>query len=92
MSRSIKKGPYVNIKLLRKIEKLNSNKTKKLLTTWSRATTIIPSMIGHTIAVYNGKIHVPIFISDQIVGHKLGEFSSTRTFKSHIKGDRKIRK
>nr|WDA99001.1 ribosomal protein S19 [Sciadococcus taiwanensis] len=92
MIRSIKKGPYIAAHLLEKIEFLNSKNDHQTIRTWSRASTIIPSMVGHTIAVYNGKQHMPIFISDQMVGHKLGEFSPTRSFRSHIKGDKKIRR
>ena len=92
MSRSLKKGPYIESKLLQKIEKLNQQNKKETIKTWSRSSTIIPNMVGHTIALHNGKQHFPIFISDQMVGHKLGEFVPTRTFKSHIKSDRKTRK
>ena len=92
MSRSLKKGPYVAYHLLKKIDKMNSNEKKEIIKTWSRSSTIVPNMIGHTIAVYNGRQHVPVFISDQFVGHKLGEFVSTRTFKSHIKSDRKTKR
>ena len=92
MSRSLKKGPFVAYHLLKKINKMNKEGKKDVIKTWSRASTILPSMIGHTIAVYNGKQHVPVFISDQFVGHKLGEFVSTRTFKSHIKTDRKTKR
>nr|YP_009393761.1 ribosomal protein S19 [Caloglossa beccarii]ARW62323.1 ribosomal protein S19 [Caloglossa beccarii] len=92
MSRSLKKGPYIEDKLLQKIEKLNQQNKKETIKTWSRSSTIIPNMVGHTIALHNGKQHFPIFISDQMVGHKLGEFVPTRTFKSHIKNDRKTRK
>jgi len=92
MSRSLYKGPYIDISLLKKIEKLNNINSKETIKTWSRSSTIIPDMIGHTIAVYNGKQHFPVFISDQMVGHKLGEFVPTRTFRSHIKSDRKVRK
>nr|YP_009395423.1 ribosomal protein S19 [Polysiphonia infestans]ARW64403.1 ribosomal protein S19 [Polysiphonia infestans] len=92
MSRSIFKGPYVELKLLNKIHKLNSKSKKDTLRTWSRSSTIIPDMIGYTIAVYNGKQHFPVFISEQMIGHKLGEFVPTRTFRSHIKNDRKSRK
>ena len=74
---------------LKKIDKMNQANKKDIITTWSRSSTILPSMVGFTIAVYNGKQHVPIFISDQFVGHKLGEFVSTRNFKTHIKTDRK---
>nr|YP_010199436.1 ribosomal protein S19 [Gracilariopsis tenuifrons]AXF36207.1 ribosomal protein S9 [Gracilariopsis tenuifrons]UAD89294.1 ribosomal protein S19 [Gracilariopsis tenuifrons] len=92
MSRSLKKGPYIEFKLLQKIEKLNQINSKKTIKTWSRASTIIPNMVGHTIAVYNGKQYFPVFISDQMVGHKLGEFVPTRNFRSHIKSDRKTRR
>ena len=92
MSRSFKKAPFVAYHLLKKINKMNSEGKKEVIKTWSRASTILPNMIGHTIAIYNGKQHVPIFISDQLVGHKLGEFVSTRTFKSHIKTDRKTKR
>ena len=89
MSRSLKKGPFIAYHLLNKIDKLNNAGKKTVITTWSRSSTIVPTMVGHTIAVYNGRNHVPIFISDQFVGHKLGEFVSTRTFRTHIKTDRK---
>nr|QCI08434.1 ribosomal protein S19 [Ptilothamnion sphaericum] len=92
MSRSLIKGPYIEFQLFKKIEELNKKQKKETIKTWSRASTIIPNMIGHTIAVHNGKQHFPIFISDQMVGHKLGEFVPTRNFRSHIKSDRKTRK
>jgi len=92
MSRSLYKGPYVEAKLINKITQLNNTESNEIIKTWSRASTIIPEMIGYTIAVYNGKQHFPVFISDQMVGHKLGEFVPTRTFRSHIKSDRKTRK
>jgi len=92
MSRSLYKGPYIEAKLITKINYLNQNNLNEIVKTWSRASTIIPEMIGHTIAVHNGKQHFPVFISDQMVGHKLGEFVPTRTFRSHIKNDRKARK
>nr|YP_010619315.1 Ribosomal protein S19 [Amplisiphonia pacifica]WAX03328.1 Ribosomal protein S19 [Amplisiphonia pacifica] len=92
MSRSIFKGPYIEFKLLKKIEQLNNNSKKDTIKTWSRSSTIIPNMIGHTIAVHNGKQHFPVFISEQMIGHKLGEFVPTRTFRSHIKNDRRTRK
>lgn len=92
MSRSLYKGPYIEATLLKKIQVFNQQNIKQIIKTWSRASTIIPDMVGHTIAVYNGKQHFPIFISDQMVGHKLGEFVPTRTFRSHIKSDRKTRK
>ena len=93
MGRSIAKGPYVAYHLLNKINKLNQKGTKDaVIKTWSRSSTILPSMIGHTISVYNGQKHVPVFITDPLVGHKLGEFVSTRTFKSHIKTDKKTKR
>ena len=92
MTRSLKKGPFVAYHLLKKINKMTESGKKETITTWSRASTILPSMVGFTIAVYNGKQHVPIFISDQLVGHKLGEFVSTRNFKTHIKADRKAKR
>jgi|TARA_B100000768_G_C10990956_1_gene253915 small subunit ribosomal protein S19 len=92
MGRSIKKGPFVAYHLLKKVNALNVDGKLAVIKTWSRASTIMPSMIGHTIAVYNGKIHVPVLISEQLIGHKLGEFAPTRTFRSHIKADKKARK
>lgn len=83
MSRSIKKGPYVEAKLLQRIEALNEANEKKVLKTWSRASTIFPQMVGHTIAVYDGRKHVPVYITEDMVGCKLGEFAPTRTFKGH---------
>lgn len=92
MTRSLKKGPYIAYHLLEKIEKMNENGKKNMITTWSRNSTILPNMVGYTIAIYNGKQHVPLFISDQLVGHKLGEFIPTRTFRSHIKADKKTKR
>ena len=92
MSRSLKKGPFVADHLLKKIEKLNVKGDKQVIKTWSRASTIIPQMIGHTIAVHNGRQHVPVYVSEQMVGHKLGEFAPTRTFRGHVKGDKKARR
>ena len=89
MPRSLKKSPFIAYHLLKKINKMNKVGKKYTILTWSRSSTILPSMVGFTIAVYNGKQHVPVFISDQFVGHKLGEFVSTRNFKTHIKADRK---
>jgi small subunit ribosomal protein S19 len=91
MGRSILKGPFIAYYLLNKIDLLNKKGTKQVIKTWSRASTITPSMIGHTISVYNGQKHVPVFITDLLVGHKLGEFVPTRTFRSHKKTDRKIK-
>jgi small subunit ribosomal protein S19 len=92
MPRSLKKSPFVAYHLLKKINQMNKIGKKDTIITWSRSSTIIPSMVGFTIAVYNGKQHVPIFISDQFVGHKLGEFVSTRNFRSHIKADKKTKR
>lgn len=92
MSRSLKKGPFIADSLLKKIEKLNADNKKEVIKTWSRASTILPQMVGHTIAVHNGRQHVPVFISDQMVGHKLGEFAPTRTFRGHAKSDKKGRR
>jgi small subunit ribosomal protein S19 len=90
MSRSITKGPFIAYHLLNKINKMNQEGKKEIIKTWSRSSTILPSMIGHTISVYNGRKHIPIYISDPLVGHKLGEFVPTRIFRSHKKLDRKI--
>ena len=92
MGRSLYKGPFVAYHLLQKIDQMDSLKEKKTIKTWSRASTIIPSMIGYTIAVYNGKQHVPVFITEEIIGHKLGEFVPTRNFRSHVKSDRKTKR
>lgn len=83
MSRSLKKGPFCEPKLLKKIEKMNESGKKRVIKTWSRASTIFPVMVGHTIAVYDGRKHVPVYISEDMVGHKLGEFSPTRKFRGH---------
>jgi small subunit ribosomal protein S19 len=88
VSRSSKKGPYVEERLMARIEAMNTSGSKQMIRTWSRTSTIFPEMVGHTIAVHDGRKHVPVFISDQMVGHKLGEFAPTRTFRSHS-GDRK---
>nr|QWW93312.1 ribosomal protein S19 [Hattoria yakushimensis] len=92
MTRSIDKGPFVADHLLKKIENLNLKREKKVVITWSRASTIVPTMIGHTIAIHNGQEHLPIYITDRMVGHKLGEFAPTRIFKGHAKNDRKSRR
>ena len=93
MSKSIFKGPYVSYKLLEKIIILNKKNKKEIIKTWSRSSTIIPLMIGHTISLYNGKKHISCFITDQLIGYKLGEFIMTRTFTSHKKkNERKIKK
>ena len=87
MSRSSKKGPFVEERLMSRIEKMNESGSKNMVRTWSRTSTIFPDMVGHTIAVHDGRKHVPVFISEQMVGHKLGEFAPTRTFRGHS-GDR----
>lgn len=84
MSRSTKKGPFIQESLLNKIIEMNSKSEKKVVKTWSRSSTIFPQMIGHTIAVHDGRKHVPVYISEDMVGHKLGEFVLTRTFRGHI--------
>ena len=83
MSRSIKKGPFAAPELLKRVEELNNKNEKKVLKTWSRASTIFPSFVGHTIAVHDGRRHVPVYVTEDMVGHKLGEFVPTRTFKGH---------
>jgi len=84
MSRSLKKGPFVDEKLLEQIKKLNETSSKKIIKTWSRSSTIFPEMVGHTIAVHDGKRHVPVFVSESMVGHKLGEFAPTRSIRPHV--------
>jgi small subunit ribosomal protein S19 len=85
MSRSVKKGPYVDKKLLKKVLLMNKSGTKKVVKVWCRSCTIIPEFVGHTFAIHNGKRHIPVYIVEDMVGHKLGEFSPTRTFKGHKK-------
>nr|YP_010463934.1 ribosomal protein S19 [Fedia cornucopiae]YP_010464188.1 ribosomal protein S19 [Valerianella locusta]UUL71286.1 ribosomal protein S19 [Fedia cornucopiae]UUL71540.1 ribosomal protein S19 [Valerianella locusta] len=92
MTRSVKKKPFVANHLLRKMDKLNMKTEKEIITTWSRASTIIPTMVGHTIAIHNGLVHLPIYITDRMVGHKLGEFAPTLTFRGHAKGDNRSRR
>ena len=92
MTRSLKKGPFVSSRVIGRVAEMNKSGTKDVIKTWSRSTTILPNMIGHTFGVYNGKQHLPVFITDQMVGHKLGEFSPTRTFRSHIKKDKKSKR
>ena len=87
MSRSVKKGPFVAFHLLKKIDAMNEANEKKVVKTWSRASTILPSFVGHTIAVHDGRKHVPVYITEDMVGHKLGEFAQTRTFKGHAKAE-----
>ena len=84
MGRSLKKGPFVEERLMSRIDAMNAANEKKVIKTWSRASTIFPEMVGHTIAVHDGRKHVPVFISEDMVGHRLGEFAPTRTFKGHV--------
>jgi small subunit ribosomal protein S19 len=84
MSRSLKKGPFIDPKILKKVEAMNQKGEKKVVRTWSRASTIFPQMVGHTIAVHDGRRHVPIYITENMVGHRLGEFAPTRTFRGHV--------
>ena len=89
MGRSLKKGPFVSAKLLKEIDAMNAANEKKVVKTWSRPSTIFPQMVGHTIAVHDGKKHVPVYITEDMVGHKLGEFVATRTYKGHTKDEKK---
>jgi small subunit ribosomal protein S19 len=91
MSRSLKKGPFIHKGLFKKVEEMNQSGEKKVVKTWSRASTIFPQMIGHTIAVHDGRKHIPVYITEDMIGHKLGEFSPTRTFRGHA-GDKKSKK
>jgi small subunit ribosomal protein S19 len=91
MPRSLKKGPFVDGHLMKKVEDMNKKSEKKVVRTWSRRSTIVPDMIGHTIAVHDGRKHVPVFVSEAMVGHKLGEFAPTRTFRSHARDERRSR-
>lgn len=84
MGRSLKKGPYISPKLLNKVEQMNQRGEKRVIRTWSRASMIFPQMVGHTIAVHDGRRHVPIYITENMVGHRLGEFAPTRTYRGHI--------
>ncbi len=88
MARSLKKGPFVDPKLMKRIESMNASGEKRVIRTWSRASTVFPDMVGHTIAVHDGRRHVPIYITENMVGHKLGEFAPTRTFRGHIRDKR----
>lgn len=90
MSRSLKKGPYVSEKLLKRIEEMNEKGEKNVLKTWSRSSTLFPQMVGHTIAVHDGRKHVPVYVTEDMVGHKLGEFAPTRTFRGHA-GEKKTK-
>ena len=92
MSRSQKKGPFVSDKLFRKVESMGGSKSKEPIKTWARACTIIPEFVGHTFMVHNGKQHLKVFVTEDMVGHKLGEFAPTRTYRGHVKEDRKGRR
>jgi small subunit ribosomal protein S19 len=92
MARSLKKGPFVDEHLLKKVEALGSSASKKVVQTWSRRSTVFPEFIGHTIAVYNGKEHLPVYITEDMVGHKLGEFAPTRTYRGHGKDKKVVKK
>ena len=84
MGRSLKKGPFIDPKLIKRVEQMNEKNEKKVIRTWSRASTIFPQMVGHTVAVHDGRRHVPIYITENMVGHRLGEFAPTRTFRGHV--------
>lgn len=92
MSRSLKKGPYILEGLLKKIEEMNDKNEKKVLKTWSRASTIFPQFVGHTLAVHDGRKHVPVYVTEDMVGHKLGEFAPTRTYRGHGKNEKSTKK
>jgi small subunit ribosomal protein S19 len=92
LSRSAKKGPYVDQRLIGRIEAMNQSGQKKMIKTWSRTSTIFPEMVGHTIAVHDGRKHVPVFVTESMVGHKLGEFALTRTYRGHVKDSRGSRR
>jgi small subunit ribosomal protein S19 len=92
MARSIKKGPYIDLKLYKKVEEMNSSGKKTALKTWSRRSTIFPEMIGHTLMVHNGKTFIPVYVTENMVGHKLGEFSPTRNYRGHVSKNDKAAK
>ena len=92
MARSIKKGPFVDEHLMKKVEAQEGSEKKQVIKTWSRRSTIFPNFIGHTFAVYDGRTHVPVYVTEDMVGHKLGEFAPTRTFKGHVADDKKTRR
>ncbi|UOQ44615.1 30S ribosomal protein S19 [Halobacillus salinarum] len=92
MGRSLKKGPFVDDHLMNKVEKLNEDDKKQVIKTWSRRSTIFPNFVGHTIAVYDGRKHVPVYVTEDMVGHKLGEFAPTRTFRGHSGDDKKTKR
>ena len=92
MPRSLKKGPFVDDHLMKKVDAANEANSQQVIKTWSRRSMIVPAMLGHTIAVHDGRKHVPVFVTENMVGHKLGEFAPTRTFKGHVKEDRKAKR
>ncbi|NPV07197.1 MAG: 30S ribosomal protein S19 [Anaerolineae bacterium] len=92
MTRSLKKGPYIESKLLEKVEEMNRTGERRVIRTWSRASTVFPQMVGHTIAVHDGRRHVPVYITENMVGHKLGEFAPTRLFRGHVSRGRAARR
>lgn len=92
MSRSLKKGPYVDPKLLKRVEEMNRTGRRVAIKTWSRASVVFPQMVGHTILVHNGRHHIPVYITENMVGHRLGEFAPTRTFRGHVAKEKKIRR
>ncbi|MDA3847712.1 MAG: 30S ribosomal protein S19 [Vallitaleaceae bacterium] len=92
MSRSLKKGPFADESLLKRIKAMNDNGSKQVIKTWSRRSTIFPEMLGHTIAVYDGRKHIPVYVTDDMVGHKLGEFVMTRTFRGHTRDEKKSKR
>ena len=92
MARSLKKGPFVDEHLMKKVEAQEGSEKKQVIKTWSRRSTIFPNFIGHTFAVYDGRKHVPVYVTEDMVGHKLGEFAPTRTFKGHVADDKKTRR
>jgi small subunit ribosomal protein S19 len=91
MPRSLKKGPFVEEKLLKRVQEMNESEKKRVIKTWSRRSTVFPEMVGHTIAIHNGKTHIPVYVSENMVGHKLGEFAPTRRFGGHAGQERKSR-
>jgi small subunit ribosomal protein S19 len=92
MGRSLKKGPFIDDHLMKKVEKLNEDNKQQVVKTWSRRSTIFPNFVGHTIAVYDGRKHVPVYVTEDMVGHKLGEFAPSRTFKGHSGDDKKTKR
>ncbi len=92
MSRSVKKGPYIEAKLLRKVTVAQQSNSRAMIRTWSRASTIVPEMVGLNVAVHDGRRHIPLFITENMVGHKLGEFAPTRTFRGHVRNERQARR